>query len=153
MPYISSSLSLVLFFDPSKGFGLLIFLPFHCLLLPIPLFLSLCRLMSMPIIRSHAYSLKYFEPSLISLFSLVKTLIPIKTNFLSTLHLKLNKCIYSGKNIATWVRNMTINKSLMPRNLLFSWPFIGLYSRWLFYTFCKPCDIPWRCATQISCQE
>lgn len=126
MPYISSPLSLVLSFDPSKGFSLLIFLSFHCLLLPIPLFPSLCRLISMSIIHSHAYSLKYFEPSLISLFSLVKTSILIKTNFLSTLYLKLSKCIYLGKNI---VRNMTINKPLLPRKLQFSWPFIDLYYR------------------------
>ena len=102
---ISRLHSLVLKFHqslhPSMVFSLLILLPFQCLLLFMPLFLSLSRSNSMSIITySHVYTSNSSKCSLALLYSLFKTPYLVKTSFLSAPHLILSRCIHLGRNIA-----------------------------------------------------
>lgn len=112
-------------FSATVYYSLFLHLPLELYYIPIQLFLT-------PMHRASNIS----SPSLASTHSLVHTSTPIKTNFLSALHLDLSKCIYLGKNTATWVRKMIIKKLLR----LIEKPIIFLANSWplyLLHTFCS----------------
>lgn len=98
----------------------------------------------------HTASLKTLSPSLASFYSLAKTSTLIKINFLSTLQLYLSTCIHLGKNTATWIRNMTIKRPLMPpeKQITFSGSLIAQMVIWHLPLSPHSLWQSWRCVTR-----